>query len=95
MEKPKSTDSKKINVVRMRENMTPDPVKKAQYPYQLKAKFETVDKDGDVSIEHRYLASKVKIEKPGEYEFYVVQGSMVDRTTKELITWLKIEELRK
>lgn len=95
MEKPKATDSKKLNIVRVRENTTPDPLKKAQYPFQLKARFETVDKDGDVSVEHRYLASRVKIDKPGEYEFYVVQGSMVDRTTKELITWLKIEELRK
>ena len=95
MEKPKATDSKKLVIVRSRENTTQDPLKKAQYPFQLKAKFETVDKDGDLSIEHRYLASRIKVDKPGEYEFYVVQGSMVDRKTGELITWLKIEELRK
>ena len=95
MEKPKATDSKKLVIVRSRENTTQDPLKKAQYPYQLKAKFEVIDRDGDLNIEHRYLASRVKIDKPGEYEFYVVQGSMVDRNTKELITWLKIEELRK
>lgn len=95
MEKLRLTDSKRLQIVRVRENPTTDPVKKAQYPYQLKAKFEVVDKDGDLNIEHRYLASKVKVEKAGEYEFYVSQGSMVDRATKELITWLKIEELRK
>ncbi len=95
MEKPKLTDSKRLTIVRFRENTTTDPIKKAQYPYQLKAKFEVVDRDGDLSIEHRYLASKVKIDKAGEYEFYVSQGSMVDRKTGELITWLKIEDIRK
>lgn len=54
-----------------------------------------MDRDGDLNTEHRYLASKVKFEKPGEYEFYVSQGSMVDKKTGELITWLRIEELRK
>ena len=96
MEKAKFTDSKRMTVVRCRESLVQDPIKKASYPYQVKVRIETTDRDGDVSVEHRYLNSKVKIEKPGDYEFYVSQGSMVNREKPgELITWLKIEDLRK
>jgi ribosomal protein S18 len=90
----KVTGSKQLTVVRSRENQAKEEKKRIEYPYQVKVKIETVDYDGDVSISHKFLQSKVKIEKPGEYECFVYEGSMTTRDTKEHVTWCKIEALR-
>lgn len=96
MEKSKYTDSKRFMVVRCRETLEKDPKKKADYPYQVKVREEVVDRDGDIEITHRYYNSRIKIEKPGEYEFYVRQGAFSNENNpKEVIQWCKLEELRK
>ncbi|MBP9680657.1 MAG: hypothetical protein KBD76_04575 [Bacteriovorax sp.] len=96
MEKSKFTDSKRFMVVRCRDSQAKDEEKRKSYPYQVKVKIERTDREGDTSIEYQYLHCKVKIEKPGEYEFYVNQGSMPNKEKPgELITWCKLEELRK
>jgi len=96
MENAKLTESKRFTVVRCRDSQAKDPEKRAKYPYQVKVKVQTVDREGDVDTKHQYLHSKVKIDKPGDYEFYVNQGSMPNKEKPgEIITWCKIEEIRK
>ena len=89
----KITGSKQLTVVRSRENQAKEEKKRNEYPYQVKVKVETTDYDGDVSISHKYLQSKVKIDKPGEYECFVYEGSMISKEGTHVV-WCKVEALR-
>ena len=90
----KNVGPKRIRAVRYEENKN-EGQKTKGFEFRVKVRVEEADGDGDISVFYLNVPSKVKIDKPGDYEVLWVDGGFLDKTTKEWIFYNHILEFVK